>query len=92
MRVPGFSAQTTLYRTSAHYAAMNGFYGPAQRGAVLPQQCASSPCLRLGGGRFCITLPIVGRRCVNIPYFGSWRVRCCLRWWWPPVSCSVQRC
>jgi hypothetical protein len=47
--------------------------------------------VRLPSGRFCFSLPIIGRRCVTIPSLGSWRLRCCTGWW-PPISCSLRRC
>ncbi len=90
--MPGFRAEESLYRTSAHYAM--GTAGMTLSGAasVQPQLCASTGCLTVGGGRICVNLPILGRQCVNIPSIGSWRIRCCTRWGWPPVSCSVQSC
>jgi hypothetical protein len=92
MNMPGFTANASLYRSEGHYHT-SGAAGLTTGGPqVLPQACVSSPCLRLGGGRFCINLPLVGRQCVTIPGLGSWRIRCCVRFGWPPISCSVSRC
>lgn len=92
MNMPGFTADESLYQTVEwyHMGGMSEYMMGS--GEVLPQLCASSPCLNLNVGRFCVNLPVLGRRCVNIPGFGRWRIRCCTRWGWPPVSCSVNRC
>jgi len=92
MALPTMNAEAALYRTSnAYYAASPGTH-PSLSSSVIPQQCVGTPCLTLGGGRVCVRLPIVGRRCVNIPQFGRWRIRCCLRIFPPGVSCGVSRC
>jgi hypothetical protein len=89
--MPGFTAESSLYRSATAYQSA-GAVRATGGSQVLPQACASTGCLRLGGGRHCLTLPIVGRVCVNIPRIGGWRIRCCLRFGWPPVSCSVESC
>ena len=91
--LPMMNAEAGLYGRGAHVFEAEGSADAALRtGAVTTQICVNSPCLRLPSGRFCVNLPIVGRRCVNIPNLGSWRVRCCTRLGWPPVSCGIQRC
>lgn len=91
--LPMMNAEVGLYGRSAHVFEAEGAADAAPRaGAVTPQVCVNSPCLRLPSGQFCVNLPIVGRRCVNIPNLGSWRIRCCTRFGWPPVSCGIQRC
>jgi hypothetical protein len=92
MALPIMNAEAVLHRVPEVFRS-DGVDGsaPAPRG-VSPQLCASSPCLRLPSGRFCVNLPILGRRCVTIPSLGSWRVRCCTRFGIPPVSCGIQRC
>lgn len=93
MRLPTMNAHAALAAPPQGYAADGQAHAePAGAGGVTPQVCVNSPCLRLPSGRFCVNLPILGRRCVNIPGLGSWRVRCCTRWGWPPVSCGVSRC
>lgn len=92
MGIPGFTAETSLYRTTASYERVGASAAVTRGAEVVPQQCASTPCIQVGGGRVCVNLPIVGRRCVNVPSAGRWRIRCCLRFGIPPVSCSVQRC
>ena len=92
MSIPGFTAGASLGETSEYNQTMELFLPWADNTAVLPQVCVNSPCLQLPSGRFCIRLPIVGRRCVTIPNLGRWRVRCCTRWGWPPVRCGIQRC
>jgi len=92
MALPMMNAEASLYRTNNAYYAASPEARSSLSSTVIPQQCVSTGCLTLGGGRVCVTLPIVGRRCVNIPSFGSWRIRCCLRFGWPPVSCGVSRC
>lgn len=91
--LPMMNAEAGLYNRNAHAFAAESMPEPASRaGAVTPQLCVNSPCLRLPSGRFCFNLPILGRRCVNIPNVGGWRLRCCTRFGIPPVSCSLQRC
>jgi len=92
MSLPGFTAEAAIDGSDTVYAMANAPEIPATRAVVTPQVCVNSPCLQLPSGQFCINLPIVGRRCVNIPNLGSWRIRCCTRWGWPPVSCGIQRC
>jgi hypothetical protein len=90
--MPGFRAEESLYQTSAYYA-MAGAGSLATAGAtvVQPQLCASSPCLRAPSGRLCVTLPIIGRKCVNVPRIGGFRLRCCCSFF-SGCSCNVQRC
>lgn len=91
--LPMMNAEAVLHGRTVNRFENRARTNAARRGgAVTPQICVNSPCLRLPSGRFCVNLPIVGRRCVNIPNLGSWRIRCCTRFGWPPVSCSVQRC
>ncbi len=59
---------------------------------VTPQQRVCTPCVRVGGGRWCVNLPIVGRRCFSVPGFGRWRACCRIRLGWPPVTCGLSRC
>jgi len=67
------------------------FLEGAQEG-VSPQQRVCTPCVRVGGGRWCVNLPIVGRRCFSVPSLGTWRACCSIRFGWPPVSCGISRC
>jgi hypothetical protein len=91
--LPTMNAEASLYGRAAHVFAAEGTAdGEPRAGAVTPQLCINSPCLRLPSGRFCFNLPFFGTRCVNIPNLGGWRLRCCTRWGWPPVSCGLQRC
>ena len=92
MSLPGFTAEAAIDGSDTVYAMVSAPEIPATRAMVTPQLCVNSPCLHLPSGQFCLNLPIVGRRCVNIPDLGSWRIRCCTRWGWPPVSCGIQRC
>lgn len=91
MALPGFNAQASLYK-SGGYRTSGTSMAVGGSTAVVPQLCASSPCLTLPSGRFCFSLPILGTHCVNIPSLGGWSLRCCTRWGWPPVSCSLSRC
>ena len=86
---PSFTAKASLYKTGGGYL-MGGSPG-AQTGAreIQPQACVSSPCITVPASGQCITL--LGRR-VCLPPLGRWRVSCCTRWGWPPVSCSINRC
>ena len=59
---------------------------------VLPQVRVCTPCIRVGGGRWCFNLPIIGRRCLNVPSLGTWRACCSTRFGWPPVTCGLSRC
>ena len=92
MRLPTMNAQVALRAAPQVYAAEGDAHNSRAGGGVSPQVCVGSPCLRLPSGRFCVNLPILGRRCVTIPRLGSWRVRCCTRFGWPPVSCGIARC
>ena len=90
--VPGFNASKSIYKTTESYPMGEAVGNVTDSAKVVPQLCVSSPCLTLGGGRFCVNLPIVGRQCVNIPTFGRWKARCCTRFGWPPVSCGISNC
>ena len=90
--VPGFNAESSLYRTSYSYYTAGAGGAGAGGTAIVPQVCVNSSCYSVGGGRFCVRLPIVGRVCVNVPSFGRWRIRCCTRWLPPFVSCGISRC
>jgi hypothetical protein len=92
MSLPGFTAEASLNRVSEQYYISGDFDILADGTAVLPQASACSPCLNLDPGRFCLDLPVFGRRCVNIPSLGRWKVCCRTRWGWPPISCGVSRC
>jgi len=59
---------------------------------VLPQQRICTPCVQIGGGRWCINLPIFGRKCFNVPNVGRWKACCRVRFGFPPVSCGISRC
>lgn len=59
---------------------------------VTPQQQICTPCVQVGGGRWCVNLPIFGRRCFNVPSLGRWRACCKARIGWPPVTCGISRC
>jgi hypothetical protein len=92
MALPMMNAELTLSRPQDVHSFATRF-SPAREGAhVAPQVCVSSACLRLPSGRFCVSLPILGRRCVTIPRLGSWRIRCCTRFGIPPVSCGIASC
>ena len=93
MNMPGFTAETALYPTHQYYRAEAQYPDSISAEAVLPQQCVRSRCYRVGARRLCVRLPIVGRRCVNIPYLGRWRIRCCRSGWFPPrIRCRPIRC
>jgi len=92
MALPRMTAATSLSRPQ-DFQSFATDYSPPRSGAVVtPQVCVSSACLRLPSGRFCVNLPILGRRCVTVPGLGSWRIRCCTRFGFPPVSCGISRC
>ena len=91
MALPRMNAETSLYRPQDAYLAME--FLPAQRGpGVSPQACINSPCVTAPSGRFCLNIPIIGRKCISIPRLGSWRVRCCTKFFPPFFSCSINRC
>jgi len=62
------------------------------KAGVMPQAAACTPCVQVGGGRWCINLPVFGRKCFNVPSLGRWKACCKTRWGWPPVSCGISRC
>jgi hypothetical protein len=66
--------------------------GVLVEGGVTSQLRACTPCVRVGGGRWCFTLPVIGRRCLNVPSLGTWKACCSVRFGWPPVSCGISRC
>lgn len=92
MSLPTMNAEAVLYRAPEVFRGDGADHSTPPGGVVSPQVCVGSPCLRLPSGRFCVNLPILGRRCVTIPSLGSWRIRCCTRFGIPPVRCGVQRC
>jgi hypothetical protein len=75
----------------ARLGQLGAFEEQAQAG-VSPQVSVCTPCVRVGGGQWCFSLPIIGRRCLNVPNLGTWKACCSTRWGWPPVSCGLQRC
>jgi len=91
MALSGYNAEASLYKSGGYRTSGTSTVVGGST-AVVPQLCAGSPCVNLNIGRQCLSLPIVGRVCVNIPSFGRWRVRCCTRWGWPPISCGISRC
>lgn len=90
MKMPTMNAESVF---SVHADSFQGdaVHASPNDGGVTPQVCLRTPCLRLPSGRFCVRLPIVGRRCVTVPRLGSWRVRCCVGLF-SGVSCGLQRC
>jgi len=59
---------------------------------VTPQLKVCTPCIRVGGGRWCVRLPVLGRKCFRVPGLGSWKA-CCRTTWLPPfVRCGLSRC
>lgn len=54
MRMPGFTAQTSLYETHEHYRLAGGLAEGTGGQAVIPQLC-----WWVGG---CVNYPIIGRR------------------------------
>lgn len=59
---------------------------------VAAQLRVCTPCVRIGGGRWCVNLGPFGRRCFRVPGIGRWHACCRTRFGWPPVSCSLSRC
>lgn len=58
---------------------------------VNPQLKVCTPCIRVGG-RWCFSLPVIGRKCLNVPSLGTWKA-CCKTIWRPPfVKCGLSRC
>lgn len=86
MQIPRQSA--AVLRSQRHAVA----FLSATPDGVTPQARVCTPCLRIGGGRWCVNLPIVGRKCFNVPSVGSWKACCRVRLGWPPVSCGIERC
>lgn len=89
MRLPRLSSPVSHALIPAFAGA--AAYAPAQDG-VLPQAAICTPCVQIGGGRWCFTLPIIGRKCINVPSAGRWKACCRVRFGWPPVSCGISRC
>lgn len=95
MAMPGFTGDASLYTTQNYYSARASTVEASNGARVVPQQCLSTGCVNLGGGqRLCVWLPILGTRCLTVPSFGRWRLRCCVNWTWlgPRPSCSLTRC
>lgn len=65
---------------------------PRDEGGVSPQVRICTPCVQVGGGRWCINLPVFGRKCFSVPSIGRWRACCRTRFGIPPVSCGLERC
>lgn len=69
-----------------------GAFAERAEGGVYPQVKVCTPCVRVGGGRWCVNLPVIGRKCLNVPSVGTWKA-CCKTTWTPPfVSCGLSRC
>lgn len=93
MNMPGFTAEAALPDGGYGYATAWSDAGGAGSDEVVPQACACTPCVQIGGGRWCVTIPVINRRvCVNVPSAGRWRVCGCVRFGWPPFSASLRRC
>ncbi len=92
MALPGFNAEASLYKSGGYHTSGTTSMAVGGSTTVIPQICIGTPCIRLPSGRFCFNLPIFGRRCVTIPSLGSWNLRCCTRFGFPPVSCGLNRC
>ena len=60
--------------------------------ALHPQASFCSPCLRVGGGKWCINVPVFGRKCFTVPKIGTWKACCATKFGWPPLSCGISRC
>lgn len=91
MNQPGFTAAHGLYKSAETYLVSG--HSSSHGSEVSPALCGSSPCLRLPSGRVCLRIPIINKKvCVNVPSFGSWKVKCCLRFGIPPFKCSLSRC
>jgi hypothetical protein len=86
MRLP--TQSVPAYRSSVSSSAV----ALAEGGGVAPQASVCTPCVQVGGGQWCINLPIFGRKCFNVPSFGRWKACCRTRWGIPPVSCGISRC
>jgi hypothetical protein len=86
MRMPTLSRPANRSgRPEARWAAWN-------EAGVSPQAQICTPCLQIGGGRWCVNLPIFGRKCFSVPNVGRWKACCRARFGWPPVSCGISRC
>jgi hypothetical protein len=93
MNMPTFNADASLYKTEGQYFTGGTVAAQGGGAAVLPQACACTPCVTVGGGRRCFTIPVINKRvCVNIPSFGRWKVCGCVKFGWPPFSYKLQRC
>jgi len=86
MRLP--TQSVPAYRYSVSRAAVAFSEG----GDIAPLASVCTPCLQIGGGRWCVNLPIFGRKCFNVPGLGRWKACCRTRWGWPPVSCGISHC
>jgi len=73
MDIPGFVAEASLASVPVAYRGDSDGAGPVS-GAVTPQACLSSPCLRIPG------IPI------------GVKLKCCVRFGFPPVGCSFSTC
>jgi len=91
MSMPGFTAAASLSRNHAESRA--GVAAVESNGSpeIVPQVSVCSPCIRVGGNRFCVNLPIIGQRCFNVPVIGSWKACCSVSFPFR-VRCNVQRC
>ena len=69
-----------------------GAYEARQEPGVSPQVKVCTPCVRVGGGGWCVNLPIVGRKCFTVPSLGTWKACCSTKWTPPFVSCGISRC
>ena len=57
-----------------------------------PQASFCTPCLRVGGGKWCVNIPVFGRKCFSVPKLGTWKACCATKFGWPPLRCGISRC
>ena len=81
-----------MQRPAIARPAHAGSFAERGEGGVAPQLRVCTPCVRVGGGRWCVNLPIFGRKCINVPALGTWKLCCSPRFGIPPVSCGLSRC
>jgi len=82
----------TQYRPAIRSNVSTAVVAAPGQARITPQLRVCTPCVQVGGGRWCVNIPVIGRKCFNVPSLGRWKA-CCKTTWTPPfVSCGISHC
>src|SRR5215211_7197347 len=58
---------------------------------IVPQACICTPCINANIPRICANIPLIGRKCINLPSLGRWKLCGCCGLF-SGCSVKVRRC